>query len=287
MSAVSRTLTSLVAALLAALPARAELLRLHGSPVVAAPMAAAAAPLKALGIEIKITTEGGSGVAVMAVGAEQAEIAMVTREANAEERAAFPGKTFSEVPIGIQALAIIVPRDVWEAGVRTITKAQMIDIYEGRITNWKQLGGEDRALKFYNGERGRGVWEFFAFWLYGDIRKAPLGKKFETVVDGEDARNTVEFNAGSVSLAAPSWADGKGVFALGIKDDDGTVAEPTPANLLAKKYPLARPAMLVVAQKPLVGLKKRVIDFMLSEPGQAIVKKAGLIPMSELVPKEP
>ena len=273
--------------ILAAFPARAELLRLHGSPVVAAPMTAAAAPLKALGIEFKITTEGGSGQAVMAVGAEMADIAMVTRGANAEERAAFPGKVFSEVPIGIQALAIIVPRDVWEAGVRSITKAQMTGIYEGQITNWKELGGEDRALKFYNGERGRGVWEFFAFWLYGDIRKAPLGKKFETVVDGEDARNTVEFNAGSMSLAAPIWADGKGVFALGIKGDDGTVAEPTPANLLAKKYPLARPAMLVVAQKPLVGLKKRVIDFMLSEPGQAIVKKAGLIPMSELTAPTP
>ena len=280
---MSRLLSSVaVAAILATLPARSELLRLHGSPVVAAPMAAAAAPLKALGIEFKITTEGGSGQAVLAVGAEQADIAMVTRGANAEERAAFPGKVFSEVPIGIQALAIIVPRDAWEAGVRTITKAQMTEIYEGRITNWKQIGGEDRALKFYNGERGRGVWEFFAFWLYGDIRKAPLGKKFETVVDGEDARNTVEFNAGAMSLAAPVWADGKGVFALGIKGEDGTVAELTPANLKTKKYPLSRPAMLVVAQKPLVGLNKRVIDFMLSEPGQAIVKKSGLIPMSEL-----
>ena len=97
----------------------------------------------------------------------------------------------------------------------------------------------------------------------------------------------MEFNAGSLSLAAPMWADGKAVFALGIKADDGTVAEPTPANLLAEKYPLARPAMLVVAQKPLVGLKKRVIDFMLSEPGQAIVKKSGLIPMSELTAPTP
>ena len=56
--------------------------------------------------------EDFGGDAGVAVGAEMADIAMVTRGANAEERAAFPGKVFSEVPIGIQALAIIVPRDV-------------------------------------------------------------------------------------------------------------------------------------------------------------------------------
>lgn len=258
----------------------AELIKLQGAPAVAHPISAAAPLLRAEGIELKVSTEGGSTVAIAALGVGQVDLAMTTRPLTAEDRAAFPERRFFETQIGVQAVAVIVSREVWESGVRAVTKQQMLDIYEGRIANWKQLGGNDSALKFFNSERGRGVYELFGVWLYGDLRRAPVGK-FPIVVGGTDARDTVQFNSGAMSLATPQLADGRNVFALAIKDEAGTLLEPSIENIRAKTYPLARPTMLVVRDRP-AGLRKKVIDFMLSEKGQELVKKSELIPIREI-----
>jgi len=271
----------LAALLLSPGGARAEVLRVSGSSVVSMAVTFAGPALKEKGIEVKITVESGSGNAAVALGYDVADIAMMLRPLNTTERASFPDKRFVEERIGSQAIALIVPRDVWEGGVRSISRNQMIGIYEGSIKSWKELGGEDKPIKFFNSERGRGLWEFFAQWAYGDQRKAPLGDDFETVIGGEDARNTVEFNAGSCAFAPPRWADGRGVFALAIKDESGAEIEPTAANIVSLRYPLARPVLLVFSEKP-VGSRKRVLEYMLSEAGQALLTKTELVPLDEV-----
>jgi phosphate transport system substrate-binding protein len=259
----------------------AQALRINGSPAVSMAITFAGPELKKQGIEIKVTVESGSGNAAVALGYEVADIAMMVRPLNNTERAQFPDKRFVEERIGSQAVAVLVPRDVWEGGVRSVTKLQMVGIYEGSITNWKELGGEDKPIKFYNSERGRGLWEFFVQWAYGDQRKAPLGDKFETVVGGEDARNTVEFNAGSCAIAPPRWADGKSVFALAIKDESGAEIEPTAQNIMSLRYPLSRPVLLVFGERP-VTAKKRVLEFMLSPLGQELLTKTELVALDEI-----
>jgi phosphate transport system substrate-binding protein len=260
---------------------RAEVIRMNGSPAVSMAITFAGPALKEKGIEIKVTVESGSANAATALGHGAADIAMMLRPISNTERAQFPDKRFVEERIGSQAIALLVPRDVWEGGVRSITKNQVIGIYEGSITSWKELGGEDKPIKYYNSERNRGIWEFFAQWAYGDQRKAPLGTQFESVVGGEDARNTVEFNAGSCAFAPPRWADGRSVFALAIKDESGAEIEPTAANIVSLRYPLARPVMLAFASKPL-GPRKRILEFMLSEAGQALLTKTELVPLDEV-----
>lgn len=275
------TLAAGAALILGPVAALAEVIRVNGSPVVSMPITFAGPALKEKGIEIKITVESGSGNAAIALGYDVADIAMMLRPLNTTERATFPSKRFVEERIGSQAIALLVPRDVWEGGVRSITKNQVVGIYEGSIKSWKELGGEDKPIKYYNSERGRGLWEFFAVWAYGDQRKAPLGEQFETVVGGEDARNTVEFNAGSCAFAPPRWADGRSVFALAIKDESGAEIEPTAANIVSLRYPLARPVLLVFGDKP-VAARKRVLEYMLSEAGQALLTKTELVPLDEV-----
>jgi phosphate transport system substrate-binding protein len=270
-----------IALALAVATASAQVVRINGSPAVSMAITFAGPALKEKGIEIKVTVESGSGNAAIALGYDVADIAMMLRPLNTTERAQFPDKRFVEERIGSQAIALLVPRDVWEGGVRSITKNQVVGIYEGSIKSWKELGGEDKPIKFYNSERGRGLWEFFAQWAYGDQRKAPLGEQFETVVGGEDARNTVEFNAGSCAFAPPRWADGRSVFALAIKDETGAEIEPTAANIVSLRYPLARPILLVFGDKP-VAARKRVLEYMLSEAGQALLTKTELVPLDEV-----
>lgn len=259
----------------------ADVLRVQGSATAAQALAPAAPILREeLGIDLKIATDAGSSQGIVAVGARTADLALSTRVLTGEDRAGFPEAHFEELQIGTQAVALAVAHDVWQAGVRALTKEQATAIYERQITNWKQLGGEDRPIKFYNPERGHGTWELFVTWLYGDIRRAPFGK-FETVPSATDARDSVEFNAGSMSVIPPKFIDGRGIFALGIKLPDGSILQATRTDLGTHKYPLMRPLMLIAGGKP-TGATRKVIDFMLSARGQEFVGKAGFFPVSEL-----
>lgn len=256
---------------------------MQGSPVLAHVMIAAAPVLRAQGIEIKVGVEGSSTMAVAMMGDRNVDFALTTRRLTGKDRANFPERELKEFCIGTQVVALIVPNDVWESGVRAVTKAQFVGIYEGRITNWKELGGEDRPIKFFNTERGRGLWELIFTWGYEETRKVPL-QKWPITVDGEDARNTVQFTKGGLGVAQLNWIDGKTIHGLAIKEETGEVIEPTLANVAAGKYPLARPAMIVVGETP-VGAKKRLIDFLLGPEGQVIVEKSDLVPLKDGPPK--
>jgi phosphate transport system substrate-binding protein len=229
---------------------------------------------------MKLLTEGGSGSAISSVGDGSADIAVSGRPITGPERAAFPEKRFYEMIFGIQALTFIVPKDVWESGVHALNRDQIRRIYEREITNWKDVGGEDRPIKFYNPEQGHGVWEFFVTWLYGEQRKAPLGENFETVGESEETRNTVEFNAGSISVAPAGVADNKEVFALSIRDDKGEAIEPTPRNIREKRYPVQRPLFLVTGERP-TGRIKDIVEFMLGKEALPLIIRSELTPIAE------
>jgi phosphate transport system substrate-binding protein len=259
--------------------AQGATLRAHGSPVVGKPVAAAVPLLRQQGIEVKVTTEpsGGSSAGISSLGAGSAEVALSTRGLNSQDRAEAPARGLTETEIGFQALALVVARDVWESGVRAISREQVRGIYEGKITTWKALGGEDRAIKFYNPAQGDGTWEFFVTWVYGEVRKAPLGEEFERVSGAEETRNSVEFNAGSLSVVPPKWVDGKGTFALGIRDERGAEVAPTIENIRTRSYPLTRPLLLITAGRP-AGEIRRFVEFMRGPEGQELVKKSDFIP---------
>jgi phosphate transport system substrate-binding protein len=260
---------------------RGEALRIQGSSIVAQALLAAAPTLKKEhGIELKILPEGGSTTAIHVVGSDGADVAMTTRPLAADDRSAYPEKRFFEEFIGLQVLVFIVPRELWDAGVRSLTKEQAAAIYERQLTDWKKVGGPDQALKFFNPQSGRGVWELFVTWVYGDIRKAPLGKGLEVVRGGRETRNAVQFTAGSMSITTPRWADARTVFALPVPDDKGTLIEPTLENFQTQRYPIFRPLYLVVGDRP-TGQLKKFLDFMVSPAGQEFVTKAEFIPAKE------
>jgi len=276
-----RLLAILWLGFVAGFSAHAATLRLHGSSVVAQAMASAGPALKTeLGIEVKIYPEGGSSAAIQALGTGSADIAMTTRPLSGEDRSAFPAKRFNETLIGVQAVTLIVGAELWDAGVRSLTAEQAQTIYERRAENWKELGGPDLKLKFFNPTRGQGVWELFATWAYGDIRKTPLPKKLDLVSSGREARNSVQFATGSLSVATTRWVDGKTVFALAVPDAAGAPVEPTVENIRSQRYPMTRPLYLVLGDRP-VGPVKKVIDFMLSPRGQQAVAKAEHVPIGE------
>jgi phosphate transport system substrate-binding protein len=260
--------------------AKAEVVRLVGSQTVAQAFQAAAPILKQdLNIELKFDPQSLSSSAIGSVGVEAADLGVITRALTTEDRSEYPKRRFFEIEIGLQVLVPIVSRETWESGVKMISKRDFATLYEGQLRSWKGLGGGDVEVKFFNPERGRGVWELFVTWLYGDIRKAPLGKKWELVPTNEAARDSVEFNRGSISIAPPKWADGKKVFALALREDS-EVIEPTAENFQSRKWPINRPLVLVSGDKP-TGAIRHVMKFMASAGGREALEKAEFVPLLE------
>lgn len=256
-------------------------LRINGSTTVNLPVAEAAEILRAEGqLDIQIDTQGGSSGGISMLGDGLIHIGMSSKHVSAEDRAKFPRCHFKEIHIGEDAVALIVSADVWEGGVTTITKQQMAGIYEGRIRNWKELGGPDSRIAFFNKEPGRGTWEVFAHWLYGNPKQAPQ-VSFPEVGGNEETRNKVASTRGALSQLSSSWADGGRVFALGIRTETGAVIQPTNENIATRRYPMSRPLFLLTNGEP-AGEAKTFVDFVLSPAGQALVKKHGYLPLAAL-----
>ena len=262
-------------------PVRAEpAIRIAGSPVVSPVLKSAVPGLRGLGIEIKMFEDAGSSQVVAALATGEIEVALTTRSLTAEERAAFPERRMEEFQIGTQAVAFIVSRPVWESGVRALTREQATNLYEKRVQSWKELGGEDRPIKFFDVAHGRGVWEIFAGWLYGEARKAPA-VKWEVVTEWADAKTSTYFNSGGASIVPLRYADGKEVMALAIADEGGSAIEPKPVEIGTGKYPLSRPVFVVFGDKPTRNHKK-LLDFLLSEKGQALIAASDLLPLAAM-----
>ena len=259
----------------------AAALRINGSTTVNLPAAEAAEILRAeKKMQITVDTQGGSSGGISMLGDGQVEIGMISKHVSETDRAKFPKVQFKETHIGEDAVALIVSKDVWDGGVKSLTKAQVRDLYEGKVTNWKQLGGPDRRVAFFNKEPGRGTWEVFTHWVYGDSKKAPQ-VSFPEVGGNEETRNKVASTRGAISQLSASWADGKKVFALGIKPDSSDPVLPTPANIANHTYPMSRPLFVLTNGDP-AGEAKTFIEFLLSPRGQELVRKHGYLSLDQL-----
>ena len=279
----------LAALFLASFDLCAEPLRIVGSPTVNLPVAEAAQILRTeRGLEIQISTTGGSMAGLVAVGEGNAEIAMSSRALTAEDRATYPEINFTEIHLGEQVVALGVAKEVWEGGVHALSSAQARAIYESRKRNWREAGGPDQKIGFYNFEEGHGTWELFAQWLYGDARKASSGG-FPTIASDAEARNILEFTPGAITQISPLFLDGLRSHALALTQDDGSIVAPSAENVAMKKYPITRPLFLVINDKPTREVKV-MTDFMRGARGQELMKKYGFYSADALAaarPKEP
>ena len=163
-----------VAAACFALPVTAAL-EVAGSSTVTPVVAEAAEAIRAESkMEIIVDPAGGSSGGISALGDNRVDVAMSSRPLRPADFEKFPDADFEATAIGFDAVALVVSKDVWDGGVRQLTRAQARAIYEGKVKRWSDLGGPDQRIVFFNKEPGRGTWSMFAQWAYGDADDAPL-----------------------------------------------------------------------------------------------------------------
>ena len=248
----------------------ATTLKITGSTTVL-PVAQAAADAfmkDHLNANIQVTG-GGSSVGVQAVGEGIAEIGMSSRDLKPEERAKY--RDLVDVTIANDGIAIIVhPSNM----VRSLTMAQLKEIYAGNTTNWKDVGGPDMTIVVVGRDSASGTREFFS----------------ESVMKKQDFTPTqLEKNSnGAVKQTIAQTPGAIGYVGLGYIDADirpvpinvnNALVEPTIANVVAKMYPIARPLIMITNGAP-EGLAKTYLDYLLSPAGQAIVAEEGFVPIT-------
>ena len=260
-------------------------IRIQATPALAEFAKDIVGPLHDEGIEVKLLKEDGNTQVAAALGAGEIDAALLTRPIKIDERVNYPEHHFVEIPLGVHAVAMVVSRLVWEGGVRGLTRDQMARLYESKVRNWKDVGGEDRPLQFFEPAHGRGPWEIFATWLYGDTLKAP-GRPMAGRGRwcGYPVRPPVFLRRNLRGGAA--LIDRTDVFPLAVIDDAGKSIDPTPANIAAGTYPLTRPVIIAFAEEPVTKTKK-LVEYLLGAKGQEIVAAHDFVPENVLKPPAP
>jgi phosphate transport system substrate-binding protein len=199
----------------------------------------------------------GSGDGIKAVPAETAEIGMSSRELSPAEI----GTGIDEHLIAIDGIAVIVNSANPISG---LSIDQIRDIYTGAVTDWSQVGGRAGKIAVVSREPGSGT------------RGA-----FEEIVRFQDqlVMGAIEFDGtGAVKAEISRNADAVGYISLGSVDSSvktlsvGGVAATT-ANVVNNSYKIARPFLLLTKKgRALNGETTAFLDWILTDPGQAIVK---------------
>jgi phosphate transport system substrate-binding protein len=177
------------------------------------------------------------------------------------------------VPIARDALAVVVGIDNPYKGGLTID--QLRGIFQGKITNWSQLGGADQPIKVINRAADSGTQTFFkdAVLLGSDF--APDSANFTTLPHDETTSMLQALGKNGIGYSTVQQvATQRTIRVLAI---DGV----SPTDISATKsgvYPISR-VILLVAKKETSPAVKEFIDLALSPSGQQIVRQVGFIPL--------
>jgi len=254
--------------------------RVSGSTTVNPVAVDAAEVLRKQGMKITVDSQGGSAGGIAQLGQGQVEIAMSSKPISDEDRKMFPAVDFVSTEIGQDAVGIVLRREVADGGVTNLTKDQARGIFEGRVTNWKEVGGPDLKVFVYDKEPGRGTREQLDKYLYGPNQKAappPQSDNYAIVGANEEGRAKVLSTPGGVTPLSTSFTTG--YPKLATVSIDGV--DPTPAHIIDGSYPLSRPLFLITNGPP-AGAAKKFIDYVVSGPGQGLVRKSGYLDLATL-----
>lgn len=213
--------------------------------------------------DVTVTAEFvGSGAGVEAVLGGTADIGNSSRNLKDEEKA----KGAAENIVAIDGIAVVVdPANT----VGDLTKQQLSDIYEGKVTNWKDVGGNDAPIVVVGRESGSGTRSAFE-----ELLKLEDICKYSNELD----------STGAVMAKVASTPGAIGYVSLDVLDDSVKAlklegAEPTEENIKAGSYFLSRP--FVMATKGEISeqndLVKALFDYIYSDEGTEILKAVGLI----------
>lgn len=220
-------------------------------------------------------TGGGSGVGAAALQNQTTDLANASRKLKAGEIEACIkafGRRPTEHKVALDGLSVYVNSD---NPLKTLTVAQVGDIFSGKIKNWKEVGGPDAKITVYSRENSSGTYEFFK----------------EHVLKGKDFVSSAQTMPGTAAVLQSVAKDkngigyGGGAYGAGAKhlsikrDESSPAVEPTEETVVNGTYPIWRYLYIYVNPNLEKGEIAHYLNWIKSSEGQSIVKDVGYYPL--------
>ena len=214
---------------------------------------------------------GGSGQGIKSIEEKITDFGALSRELKEEEK----GSVGNEHVIAKDGIAVITNS---RSNVDDITMEQLKDVYTGKITNWKDLGGDDKKITVVSREEGSGTRGSFTE-ITGVLEKDENDEEVDKTVESA----IIQGSTGAVTQTVSNTPDSIGYISLGSLNDTVKAlkvggVDPTKENVLNESYELARP-FIYVSGAEVTDTAQKFLDFVMSEEGQAVVEEAGFIPV--------
>jgi phosphate transport system substrate-binding protein len=248
-------------------------LTLAGSSALLPLMQEAATQFQAKNPDVQITvTAGGSGAGRTQVCQGKIDIGNSDVKLSDKEKTDLSCADATETAVAIQAFAPVANK-TGPGSASSLTKQQLVDIFTGKVTNWKDVGGDDQAIVLINRAKGSGTRSQMGKFLFGgDDTQFATGASEED--NSETVKTTVGQTPGAISYLGFAYVSDPALLALGV---DGTA--PTKENIQAGKWPIGGPGYAITKGAP-NPVAKAFLDFV-AGPFQSdpVFDKLGFVPL--------
>lgn len=218
---------------------------------------------------------GGSGTGIAALINGTVDLAQSSRPMKDDEKSQVEANRKAqlvETPVALDALSVFVHQT---NPVKALSIDQISQIFTGKVTNWRQVGGKNATIILYGRENSSGTYDYFKEHV---LNKADFTPAVQTLQGTAAVFNAVSNDPNGIGYGGIAYA--KDVRALGIKKDAGAApVEPSETTVADGSYPLSRKLFFYsLSNSP--ERVARFIQWTVSPDGQSIVKNVGYFPLS-------
>lgn len=221
---------------------------------------------KKYGVKVTVS-ESGSGNGAKGLINKTCDVASMSRAMKPQELAAAKSKGVSPVQhtIALDGIAMVVhPGNP----VRNLTKAQIADIYRGRVTNWNQVGGPNAKIVLIQRESNSGTQEAFKELVMG--KNAQISKTAETQASNGAIKNRVASTRSAIGFLGLGFVD-RSVKPVAV---NGVL--PSVVTVKSGKYTVSRPLYFYTNGQP-AGTLKKFIDLPKTPDGKRMIGELGFV----------
>lgn len=224
-------------------------------------------------------TGGGSGTGIAALINDTVDLANASRQIKTEEieEAQSKGVEPMEHIIARDAIAVIVNS---ENPVSELTLQQISDIYSGEITNWSEVGGEDRPIVKLSRETNSGTHVYFletVLRLGNSDDETLFSTDTLLLPSSEGIISEVRQNPNAIGYDGLGYVPDDVKMIAIAKEAGGEYVLPSIATVNDKTYAIARDLYMYTNGEP-TGIVKDYLDWILSAEAQEIVAELGFVP---------
>jgi phosphate transport system substrate-binding protein len=218
-------------------------------------------------------TGGGSGTGISALINGATDICNASRPMKKSEIEKLKERYNTlgvEIPCAKDGITIFLNK---ANTISELTLKQLSDIFSGKITNWKEVGGKDAPIKLYGRENSSGTYVFFQ----EEVVKGDYAPSCQTLPGTAAVVNAVARDVNGIGYGGAAYAEGVKICHV-KKDENSPAYEATAENIRKGLYPISRYLYMYTRNRP-TGEIKEFVDWVLSSEGQNMVTEVGYFPV--------